>query len=61
MVNLRGDNARRSLRDAKIGYSALGVQGTQLHVKLTKPEDSETALKELRKQYSADRQRHPRS
>lgn len=48
MVNLR-DSARRSLRDAKIGYSALGIQGTQLQVRLTKPEDQEAALKDLRK------------
>lgn len=48
MVNLR-DSARRALRDAKIGYSALGIQGTQLQIRLTKPEDRETAIKELRK------------
>jgi SecD/SecF fusion protein len=48
MVNLR-DSARRSLRDAKIGYSGLGIQGTQLQVRLAKPEDREAALKELRK------------
>ena len=48
MTNLR-DSARRTLRDAKIGYSALGIQGTKLNIKLTKPEDRDTALKELRK------------
>lgn len=48
VTNLR-DSARRALRDAKIGYSALGVQGTQLQVRLAKPEDQEAALKELRK------------
>lgn len=48
MTNLR-DSARKTLRDAKIGYSALGIQGTQLHVKLAKPEDRDAALKELRK------------
>ena len=48
MANLR-DSARRSLRDAKIGYAGLGIQGTQLQVRLTKPEDRDAAIKELRK------------
>ncbi|MEQ1651621.1 MAG: protein translocase subunit SecD [Hyphomicrobium sp.] len=48
VTNLR-DSARRALRDAKVGYSALGVQGTQLQVRLAKPEDQDAALKELRK------------
>jgi SecD/SecF fusion protein len=43
------DGARKSLRDAKINYSALGVQGAQVQIKLTKPEDKEAALTELRK------------
>lgn len=46
--NLR-DSARKQLRDAKIGFSGLGVQSGQLQVKLTKPEDREKALVELRK------------
>ncbi len=46
--NLR-DLTRKSLRDVKIGTSALGVQGGQLTLKLVKPEDMELALKELRK------------
>ena len=36
--NLR-DAARKSLRDAKIGFSGLGIQGNELQVKLAKPED----------------------
>lgn len=46
--NLR-DGARKTLRDAKLGFSGLGVQGGQLQVKLLKPEDREVALTELRK------------
>ncbi len=46
--NLR-DGARKYLRDAKIGFSGIGVQGTSLQVKLAKPEDKDAALKELRK------------
>ncbi len=48
LSNLR-DAARKSLRDAKVGYSGLGVQGSALQIKLSKPEDKDTALKELRK------------
>ncbi len=48
LANLR-DSARSSLRTAKIGYAGLGVQGGQLQVRLTKPEDRDAALKELRK------------
>ncbi len=43
------DGVRKSLRDVKIGFTGLGVQGGQMQVKLAKPEDMETALKELRK------------
>jgi SecD/SecF fusion protein len=43
------DGARKALRDANIKYSALGVQGPQVQIKLTNPEDKEAALKELRK------------
>ena len=46
--NLR-DSARKSLRDAKIGFSGLGIQGSQLQIKLAKPEDRAAALTELRK------------
>ena len=44
--NLR-DITRKSLRDVKIGTSALGVQGGQLTGKLVKPEDMGFAPKEL--------------
>ena len=42
------DDARKRLRDAKIGFAGLGVQGNAVQVRLTKPEDSDAALKELR-------------
>ncbi len=43
------DDARKSLRDAKIGFSAVGVQGDAAQVRLVKPEDSDKALVELKK------------
>ena len=43
------DDARKALRDAKIGVSGLGVQGQSLKVTLIKPEDRDAGLKELRK------------
>ena len=46
--NLRED-ARRNLRDAKIGFSAIGVAGNAVQVRLVKPEDGDQAVKELRK------------
>ena len=48
MNNLR-DESRKSLRTAKIGVTGIGAQGTQLIIKLAKPEDRDEALKELRK------------
>lgn len=46
--NLREDT-RRTLRDAKIGFSAIGIQGNALQVRLVKPEDTDRAYQELRK------------
>src|SRR5690606_34603653 len=48
LTTLRED-ARKQLRDAKIGFSALGVQGNSLVVRIAKPEEADEALKELRK------------
>ena len=48
MNNLR-DESRKILRTAKIGVTGIGAQGTQLVIKLAKPEDRDEALKELRK------------
>jgi preprotein translocase subunit SecD len=42
------DEARKRLRDAKIGFSGLGIAGEGVQVRLAKPEDGEAALKELR-------------
>lgn len=46
--NLRED-ARKNLRDAKIGFSAIGVSGDVLQVRLVKPEDTDAAFRELKK------------
>ena len=48
LTNLRED-ARRSLRDAKIGFSAIGISGEALQVRLVKPEDTDQAYEALRK------------
>jgi preprotein translocase subunit SecD len=48
LSNLRED-ARKTLRDAKIGFSAIGVTGDAVQVRLVKPEDTDAALKELKK------------
>ena len=48
LTNLRED-ARRSLRDAKIGFSAIGISGEALQVRLVKPEDTDAAYEALRK------------
>jgi len=43
------EDARKQLRDAKIGFTALGVTANVVQVKLLKPEDADKALSELRK------------
>ena len=43
------DMVRKTLRDAKIGFTGLGVQGPQMQVKIAKSEDVDAALKELKK------------
>jgi len=48
LVSLRED-ARKNLRDAKIGFSAIGVSGDVVQVRLVRPEDSDAALKALKK------------
>src|SRR5262245_59136657 len=42
------DDARRRLREAKIGVTGLGVANNVVQVRLAKPEDADSALKELR-------------
>ena len=47
LTHLKGD-ARKVLREAKIGFSAIGVQKDDVVVRLVKPEQAEAALKELK-------------
>jgi len=42
------DDARRRLREAKIGVTGLGVANNAVQVRLAKPEDADAAFKELR-------------
>lgn len=46
--NLRED-ARRTLREAKIGFSGIGIAGDAVQVRLVKPEETDKALAELKK------------
>jgi preprotein translocase subunit SecD len=48
VATLSGD-ARKQLRDAKIGFSAIGVTGSAVQVRLAKAEDADAAVRELRK------------
>lgn len=43
------DDARKALRDNKIGFTGIGIQGNALVVKLAKPEETDQAFKELQK------------
>lgn len=43
------DDARRVLRDAKVGYSGLNLQGDSVQVRLRPGQDGDLALTELRK------------
>src|SRR5215813_9464128 len=42
------DDARRRLREAKIGVSAVGIAGNAVQVRVAKPEETEAALKILK-------------
>jgi preprotein translocase subunit SecD len=42
-------DARKQLRDAKIGFTAIGVTGNAVQVRLGKAEDADAAVRELRK------------
>jgi len=42
------DDARKRLRDAKIGFSGLGIANNTVQVRLAKVEDADAAMKELR-------------
>jgi protein-export membrane protein SecD len=48
LTNLR-DDSRKQLREAKIGFTGLGVVGNSVQVKITKPEDLEKATAALKK------------
>ncbi|MFA5950466.1 MAG: protein translocase subunit SecD [Hyphomicrobium sp.] len=48
LASLRED-ARRSLREAKIGFTAIGAAGDAVQVRLAKPEDTDAALAILKK------------
>src|SRR5665647_1456053 len=48
LTNLR-DDSRKQLREAKIGFTGLGVVGNSVQVKITKPEDLEKATTALKK------------
>lgn len=48
LTNLRED-ARRQLREAKIGFTALGVANNAVQIRLAKPEEADAAVKELNK------------
>jgi protein-export membrane protein SecD len=43
------DDARRTLRDAKIFPTGVGIVGNQVQVRLAKPEEADAAMRELRK------------
>ena len=42
------DDARKRLREAKIGVTAVGVSNNAVQVRIARPEDADAALKELR-------------
>src|SRR5882762_10390693 len=42
------DDVRRTLRDAKIGYTGLAARGDSVEVRVTKDTDAQTALSKLR-------------
>ena len=48
LLTLRGD-VRKQLRDAKIGFTGLGIVGDSVQVRIAKPEQADRAYTELRK------------
>ena len=59
-LNTLRDDARKKLRDAKIGFTGLGVVGNSVQVQVTKPEDMDKAIDGAEEADPADRQCHPR-
>jgi preprotein translocase subunit SecD len=47
-LNQLREDSRKNLRDAKIGFSAIGVAGDALQIRLAKPEDTDAAMKALK-------------
>src|SRR5690242_1640766 len=47
LTQLREDS-RKNLRDAKIGFSAIGISGDALQIRLAKPEDMDAAMTALK-------------
>ena len=43
------DDARKNLRDAKIGFNGIAATPTNVQIRLTKPEDADTAIQSLKK------------
>ncbi len=48
LITLR-DDARKQLREAKVGFSGLGIVGSAVQVRIAKPEDTDRAYDALRK------------
>jgi len=48
LLNLRGD-VRKELRDAKIGFTGIGIVGDAIQVRLAKPEEADRAYARLKK------------
>ena len=48
-LNTLRDDTRKTLREAKIGFTGLGVVGNSVQVKVTKPEDFDKAVTALKK------------
>jgi protein-export membrane protein SecD len=48
-LNTLRDDTRKSLRDAKVGFTGLGVVGNSVQVKIPKPEDMDKAITALKK------------
>ena len=52
-LNTLRDDTRKTLREAKVGFTGLGVVGNSVQVKVTKPEDMDKALTAPRPDLSA--------
>ena len=48
-LNTLRDDARKQLREAKIGFTGLGIAGNSVQVRVTKPEDMDKACTALKK------------